>query len=93
MLKATLHRLSYIVKQNISLEMKEAKQGAIMHDGWTLSGVHCIGLFVCYLIKKKNVVDGKPHVTEVPFATLTSCAPIKNVDANLKSFARMCMLC
>ena len=51
--------------------MKEAKQGAIMHDGQTLSGFHYIGLLACYLIKNKNVVDEKPCVTEVPVFTLS----------------------
>ena len=52
-LKGTLHHLTGITKKKISLETSEAKQGALEHDRWTMSGVHCVGLFGCYLILKK----------------------------------------
>jgi len=52
-LKDTLCNLADIVKEKIAVEMKEAKRGAIMYDGRTLSGVHYIGLFACYIIQKK----------------------------------------
>mmetsp|Transcript_20501 Transcript_20501/g.25240 ORF Transcript_20501/g.25240 Transcript_20501/m.25240 type:complete len:122 (+) Transcript_20501:681-1046(+) len=38
--------------------------------------------FLLATSSKKTIVDGKPQVTEVPTATLISCAPMTKIDAS-----------
>ncbi len=80
-MKDTLSALSDIVKGKIADELKDTKHGAIMHDGWTMSGVHYIGLFACYIIKRKFRDNGTSNSEDVPVVTLLSCAPMGKIDA------------
>ncbi len=43
-----VHSLVVVVKSKIKNEMKMTR-GAILHDGWTNSGTHYLGLFACYV--------------------------------------------
>ena len=52
-----------------------------MHYGQTLSEVHCIVIFACFLIKK-TIVDEKPRMTEVPVDALMPCAPMTQIYSN-----------
>ena len=69
-----------IVERKIKKELKTIDRGAIMHDGWTLSGMNYIGSFVCYMRSIKTYVEGKEQLAQVPEATLMSCSPMTNVD-------------
>ena len=81
-MKDSLLALSDIVKGKIVDEMKNAKHGTIIHDGWTLPGVHYIRLFSCYIIQRKTIESGKIHMEDVTVATLISCVPMSNIDAS-----------
>ena len=68
--------LTKIVEQKIAKEIKSTQCGAIMHDGWTLSGNHYIGLYATYMTKVRRIEDGKEVTKVVPNTTLVSCSPM-----------------
>ena len=79
-LRDVILKLTPIVEEKIQEELKNAGRGAIMHDGWTLSGVHYIGLFACYMRNIKSYVEGRKQLTAVPTVTLLSCSPMAKID-------------
>ena len=48
MITKVFYNLVEIVEDVIKKEMKEAGYGAIMHDGWTKSSTHYVGIFAQY---------------------------------------------
>ena len=53
MIQDVVHAMVELVEGHVSEEMKAAGRGALMHDGWTLSGVHYVGCFAVYVIHQK----------------------------------------
>ena len=56
--------------------MKAAGCGAIMYDGWTLSGVHNVGLYASYNRKIKGSIELKPTIS------LIACAPMGAISGS-----------
>ena len=59
--------------------MLDAGCGALMYDGWTQSGTHYVGLFVCYVRKQKGVEEGESVMVEIPEILLISCQPMAKI--------------
>ena len=69
--KEVMFNLVELVEERISIEMKRTK-GAILHDGWSCSGTHYIGLFASYVTQK--ALDQNEVVT--PLLSVSSMAKI-----------------
>lgn len=80
-LRKVILKLTELVEQRISRELKAAHVGTILHDGWSYGGVHYIGLFASYIrqvgICKADKINQTQDVVEL---TLLSCAPMGNTD-------------
>ena len=61
--------LARLVVELISVEMKTATRGAIIHDGWSKFGRHYVCLFATYIGPGREVVQ-----------VLLRCAPMNEVD-------------
>jgi hypothetical protein len=78
--KQVILELVKIVEKKLELEMKGAGCGAIMHDGWTLSGVHYVGLFASYNRKIKVFKNGKGSIEHETTISLIACAPMAAIS-------------
>ena len=76
--------LTKLVESKIKLELKDTHCGAIMHDGWTKSGVHYVGLCATYMRKLRTIKHGKVVMESVPELTLVSCSPMSGVESKIK---------
>ena len=47
--RESIFQLKALVEENISADLKAAKLGAIMHDGWTENRMHFLGLLATYM--------------------------------------------
>ena len=50
-----------IVENKIGLDVKKAKRGSTMHDGWSNHCTHRAGLLAFYMGPSKRKVKGKLH--------------------------------
>ena len=64
-----LYALVELIEKKIALEIKKAKRGALLQDGWSQTATHYIGLIASYL---KSNEDGKMTHT----LALLSVAPM-----------------
>ena len=78
--KETIFQLVILVEQSISKEMLATTSGGLMHDGWTCNGVHYLGLFGCYNVKRTEVQQSKKISKDYPVCTLLSVAPLAMVE-------------
>ena len=79
-LKQIICNIVELVEKKIQLEMEQAGQGSILHDGWSKFSVHYIGLFACYM-KAVNIQKGiKVMKEEEPTLVLLSCAPMPEIS-------------
>ena len=78
--KEMLFQLVILVEQVISKEMLASTSGGLMHDGWTCNGVHYLGLFGCYNVKRAEVQQSKKILKDYPVTTLLSVAPLAVVE-------------
>ena len=78
--KEMLFELVILVEEAISKEMLATTSGGLMHDGWTCNGVHYLGLFGCYNVKRVEVENSKKIMKEYPVSTLLSVAPLAVVE-------------
>lgn len=64
--------MARLVVEKISVEMKTATRGAIIHDGWSKFGRHYVCLFATYIGPGREVVQ-----------VLLRCAPMNEVDDSI----------
>lgn len=67
------------VEERIALEMKKAGRGAVMYDGWSMAGIHYIGVFACYCREVVLIENGIKTKKSIPEITLISCQPMHDV--------------
>ena len=70
-----------LVQERISVEMKIADEGFILHDGWSKFGIHYVGLFASYCRKMSIIENGVQSTKYFPETVLLSVAPLVNVPA------------
>ena len=68
-----------IIEQVISVEMKEAGYGSILHDGWTKFGQHYVGLFATYNKLIDVIENNRKTQRKVPTSVLLAMSPMSNV--------------
>ena len=56
--------------------MHKAGRRSIVHDEWTKSGMHYVGLFVTYIRKVKTYVKGHVELKEIPVIVLLACSSL-----------------
>jgi len=56
-LKETILQLVMLVERRIGADMREAKMGQILHDGWTKCRIHCIGLMASFTKEHFEIVN------------------------------------
>ena len=76
MLRRIIFNLVPLVEKAISVEMKEAGMGALMHDGWSKFGTHYVGLFAQYNRKIKQQIGKTQQTTIIPTNVLLSMRPM-----------------
>jgi len=76
MLRRIIFNLVPLVEKAISVEMKEAEMGALMHDGWSKFGTHYVGLFAQYNRKIKQQIGKTQQTTIIPTNVLLSMRPM-----------------
>jgi len=91
-LREVMFHLVELVEKKISDELRSAKTGAIMHDGWTHHSVHFCGVFASYMLepteknsqgkmpaqKKKKKEDLGP----IAKLTLLAVSPLPHVSVH-----------
>lgn len=76
MLRRIIFNLVPLVEKAISVEMKEAGMGALMHDGWSKFGTHYVGLFAQYNRKIKQQIGKTQQTTIIPTNVLLLMRPM-----------------
>ena len=79
MIRKVLFHLVRIVESNISKDLEIAKQGAIMHDGWSKSGTHYVSLFAQY---NRTVMQNTGKIRRtvlVPASVLLAMRPMAGI--------------
>ena len=76
MLRRIIFNLVPLVEKAISVEMKEAGMGALMHDGWSKFGTHYVGLFAQYNRNIKQQIGKTQQTTIIPTNVLLSMRPM-----------------
>ncbi len=74
-----MHSLVQVVESKITKKMKMTC-GAILHDGWTNSGTHYLGLFACY-------------VCDPDTSTNSTSAPRRHIRTPLLSMSPLALKC
>ena len=80
MIRKVLFHLVRIVESNISKDLEIAKQGAIMHDGWSKSGTHYVSLFAQY---NRTVMQNTGKIRRtvlVPASVLLAMRPMAGIS-------------
>ena len=67
--------MTLLVKK-LSAEMKEARRGAIVHDGWTKFGIHFLALFATYRARRERIVVGAIVSKMETVISLLSVSPL-----------------
>eukprot|EP00957_Ditylum_brightwellii_P203623 15335495-Ditylum_brightwellii.AAC.1 len=80
MVKYTIYKLVEIVEENISLELKKAGRGSILHDGLTQDNTHWVALFTIYNITTHQVISKKKRKVELPTVFLLSVDPLAHIE-------------
>jgi hypothetical protein len=69
-------QLVQLVEEKITIELKQTKHGAIMHDRWTKNGTNYVGIFECHNRMVEIFKAGKFSEGLEPTITLLSMAPL-----------------
>jgi hypothetical protein len=78
--REVLLAMTVLVEKKLSAEMKEAKRGFIVHDGWTKFGVHFLALFAMFRAKREQLVDGVIESKIDTVISLLSVSPLIEVE-------------
>ena len=73
-----------LVEEKLSAETKEAKQGSIVHDGWTKFAVHFLALFATYRAKREQLVGGVLESKVGTVMSLQSVSPLIELEELLE---------
>ena len=81
MTRETFFQLMILVQKRISDDMKKAKGGALMHDGWTYVRMHFLGVLVTYM-KEQKVFEKDKWIFEmvIQSALLTVSPMLESSD-------------
>lgn len=83
--KSVMLKLTRLVEERIAKMMTQTK-GAIVHDGWTSSGIHYYGVFASFMHKIQVVRNGVIEVKEEWVMPLISVSPLaKNSESDCES--------
>ena len=75
-LRSTIYALVEMIEIEVAKEMKEAKQGCLMHDGWSKNGTHFVGMMACFM-SQRTVQFGKHQEKHDEFSmVLLSVSPL-----------------
>ena len=80
MIRKVLFHLVRIVESNISKDLEIAKQGAIMHDGWSKFGTHYVSLFAQY---NRTVIQNTGKIRRtvlVPASVFLAMRPMAGIS-------------
>ena len=70
-----------LVEDAIKKDLKEAKYGALMHDGWSKYGTHYVALFAQFNKKTYQQIGKRRTPTIASASVLLAVRPILNVTA------------
>ena len=74
--RESIFQLKALVEEDISADLKAAKLGAIMHDGWTENRMHFLGLLATYM-KERKITKGRKEIIEmIAKCALLSISPM-----------------
>ena len=79
--KETLYKLVELVESNICYQMKKARRGTILHDGWIKNGVHYVAIYACFMkevLEYRNKVEVKDVVPELVLLASSPMASLSN---------------
>ena len=73
--------MTELVEDRICNEMKTARRGTILHDGWSTNGVHYVAIYACFMREVKfnsHKIVTKSHS---PQLFLLACSPMTCIAA------------
>ena len=82
--REVLLAMTLIVEGKLSAEMKEARRGSIVHDGWTKFGTHFLALFATYRAKREKIVNGVLATEVGTVMSLLSVSPLIELEHMLE---------